>query len=67
MREIITDIEKLSVRADEINPKEDQDKVKEIILDLKTLIRNQNLRGLSAPQIGENVRIVAIAYTKDVK
>ena len=67
MREIITDIEKLSVRADEINPKEDQDKVKEIILDLKTIIRNQNLRGLSAPQIGENVRIVAIAYTKDVK
>ena len=66
-REIITDLDQLSLRAEEINPKEESDRVKSIILNMKTVVRNKDLRGLSAPQIGENVRIVLINYRNDIK
>ena len=66
-REIITDLEQLSVRAEEINPKEEGDRVKNIILDMKALIRKNDLRGLAAPQIGENVRIVLVNFKNDIK
>ena len=66
-REIITDLDQLSIRAEEINPKEDGDRVKSIILDMKTFIRDHDLRGLAAPQIGENVRIVLINFKNDIK
>ena len=66
-RTIITDLEKLSKRAGEINPEESKQEIKDIILELKLLIKEQNLRGLSAPQIGEGYRVVAIQYPKEVK
>lgn len=62
---IITDIEKLDVRSDEINPLKEGRKCQEIILKLKNEIRENNLDALTAPQIGENVRIMCIKFDKN--
>lgn len=66
-RKIITDLDLLSKRAEDINPEKEQDRVKQIILDLKAVIYNNDLAGLSAPQMGENVRIVALKFKNNVK
>lgn len=62
--EIITDIEKLGVRSDEIDVRKGGKKVQEIVLALKNTIRDNNLLGLSAPQIGEPYRIFCLAFDK---
>ena len=60
---IITDLEKLSVRAEEVNPEEPVKKVSSVINDIKrTLKANKNLVALSAPQLGYNKRIFCIKF-----
>ena len=60
--EIITDLEKLGVRSDEIDVRKGGKKVQEIVLALKNTIREKGLVGLSAPQIGEPYRIFCLAF-----
>lgn len=66
-RKIITDLDQLSRRAEEINPEDEKERVKSVILDMKNVLRHNELRGLSAPQIGENIRIVLIKFKNDIK
>ena len=65
--EIITDLEKLGDRAEEVDVKKDNKTVKEIVLELKKTIRENNLTSLSAPQIGYNKRIFVINYNGDLR
>ena len=65
--EIITDIEKLGVRADEVDVKKENGSVREIVLALKKEIRERNLTGLSAPQIGFDKRVFVINYNGDLR
>lgn len=66
MKEIITDLEKLSARADEIRDiRKCSKEVQEIVLELKDTIREKNLKALSAPQIGYNKRIFVIRFGKN--
>ena len=60
--EIITDVEKLSDRAVEINVAKAGKELQKIVLELKNCIREKNLVGLSAPQIGEPYRIFCLAF-----
>lgn len=62
MAEIITDYEKLSVRADEIDTTKQNAEMRKIIVALKETIRETKVLGLSAPQIGYNARIVVVNY-----
>lgn len=66
MSEIITDIEKLMTRADEVNVKVEKADVRKIIVDLKNTIMENDLRGLAANQIGYNKRIICIRYTNEI-
>lgn len=60
---IITDKQKLSERAYEVNPDEPIKNVKSIINDVKrTLKDNKNLVALCAPQIGYSKRIFCIKF-----
>lgn len=67
-KKIVTNLDKLSIRADETDVKGDFKKVEEIIADLKdTLDKNPNLVCLSAPQIGYPERIFAIRFSDGVR
>ena len=67
MKEIITDIEKLGDTAEVINPTKENALMREIILELKEVVREKNLVGLSAPQIGYNKRIFVINFKGDLR
>lgn len=67
MSEIITDVEQLSLRAEEIDPRKDNELVRQTVLKLKDTIREHNLTGLSAPQIGINKRIIVINFNGDLR
>lgn len=62
IREIITDIEKLGSRADEIDIKKGT-LVREITHALKDTIRGKNLKSLSAPVIGYPYRIFCLNFS----
>lgn len=62
MREIITDEAQLGFRCDEIDVKKDNKIMREIILELKNVMREKNLPSLSANQLGYDKRIFCIAY-----
>ena len=64
VKEIITDLEKFSDRADEIDIKEDKALVNTIINDLKDTLIENDLKILAAPQIGYPYRIIIIRYQK---
>lgn len=64
MAEIITDIEKLSDRAEEVNIRKEGAENSRIIIEMKTTIRENGLTTLSAPQIGYNKRIVCVSFDK---
>lgn len=68
MEKIITDLEILCNRSDEIDVKKENEKVRDIILKLKDTIRENEIVALSAPQIGENKRIFCLAFNnkKDI-
>ena len=65
--DIITDIEKLSFRADEIDVRKENDKVREITVALKNTIREKNIVSLSANQIGFDKRIFVINFSGDLR
>lgn len=69
MEKIITDAEQLSVRSDEIDVRKDSLTVQDIVLKLKNTIRENNLLGLSAPQIGKYKRIFCLSFDggKDIR
>ena len=65
--DIITDVEKLSVRADEVDVRKDNNTTREITVALKNTIRENNLLSLSAPQIGYDKRIFVINFNGDLR
>ena len=66
-KEIITDSEKLSARAEEVDTVKDNASVRQTVIDLKNTIREKNIVALSAPQIGENKRIFVINFNGDLR
>lgn len=67
MTEIITDYEKLCERADEIDTVKQSKEMRSIIIDLKHTVKENNLLGLAANQIGQNKRIIVINYNGDIR
>ena len=68
VKEIITDVEQLSERCDEIDTRKENQLMREIILDLKqTLRENPTGVGLSANQIGYDKRIFVINFNGDIR
>ena len=62
--EYVTDLDELSQSSVEIDVKKDGVKMREIILELKKRMEEDNLTALSAPQIGEKYRIFCIKFIK---
>ena len=68
VKEIITDLEKLSDRCDEIDVRKENQLMRDIILDLKqTLRENPTGVGLAANQIGYDKRIFIINFNGDIR
>lgn len=68
MKEIITDLEKLSDRCDEIDIRKENNLMREIILELKSTLReSKGGVGLAAPQIGYDKRIFVINFNGDLR
>ena len=69
VKEIITDYEKLSERADEFNLEKGNKEAQEIILALKNTIRSlgDTVTGLSANQIGYDKRIICLNFNGEIK
>ena len=67
--EIITDIDKLGNRSNEIDVRKQGQEMRDTILALKNTIREKNLLALSAPQIGKPYRIFCMAFDggKDIR
>lgn len=65
---IITDIEQLSNRCDEVlDLRKESKEVQRIILALKDTIREQHLTGLAANQLGFDKRIMVVAFGDDLR
>lgn len=64
---IIEDIEVLSERADELDIRHENQKMRETILELKRIIKEKNLTHLTAPQIGVNLRLFVINFNGQMK
>ena len=62
--EIITDIDKLGSRAEEIDARKQGQLVQEITRALKTTIREKGIFSLSAPAIGYPYRVFCVAFDK---
>lgn len=67
VKEIVTDIEQLSVVSDEIDCKKENKLLREIILDLKDTIRDKELLCLTAIQIGYDKRVVVMNFGGTLK
>lgn len=65
--EIVTNLEELSVRSEEVNIKKENQEVRDTIISLKNKVRDENLVGLAAPQIGVKKRIFVINFKGDVR
>lgn len=66
--ELVTDLEVLQDRADEIDADSDNKQVKKIIKKLKDfLVANPECPGISAPQLGFKHRIICINFNKDIR
>ena len=62
-KEIITDLDKLGIRSDEVDIIKENKEVREIVNFLKrTLKKTDGMKALSAPVIGYNKRIFCIKY-----
>lgn len=62
VKEIITDLDKLGVRSDEISVRKDGEKFRAVLMDLKDTIIDKELPALSAPQIGFPIRVFTINF-----
>ena len=69
MKEIITDIDKLNETGicDVIDTRKENELLREIIVNLKEVVRSQNLPSLSAPQLGYDKRVFVINYNGDIR
>ena len=69
MKEIITDIDKLNEIGicDVIDTRKENELLREIIVNLKEVVRSQNLSSLSAPQLGYDKRVFVINYNGDIR
>ena len=67
MKEIITDYAVLSNRCDEIDIRKEGREAQEIVRELKAVVREKNLTGLSACQIGYDKRILVINFNGDIR
>lgn len=68
MKEIVTDVEKLSVRCEEIDIRKENALMREIIVELKDTLRASKTGvGLSANQIGYDKRIFVINFNGDIR
>lgn len=67
MAEIIKDIQVLGKRADEIDIKKNNAEARKIVIELKNTIRENDLKSLSAPQIGYNKRIFVLNFSGDLR
>ena len=67
MCEIITDLDKISDRSDEVNTLKTNKEIRDIILKLKHIIKEKQLTSLSAPQIGYNKRLFCINFNNDIR
>ena len=69
MKEIITDIDKLNEIGicDVIDTRKENELLREIIVNLKEVVRSQNLPSLSAPQLGYDKRVFVINYNGDIR
>lgn len=65
MKKIITDARKLDYMSETIDLRKEGQLARQVILELKEVIRKKNLNALSAPQIGYSKRIFCIKYGKD--
>lgn len=65
--DIITDIEKLSIRTDELDVRKENKEVRDITVALKNAVREHNLTSLSANQIGFDKRIFVINFSGDIR
>lgn len=66
-KRIITNLEVLSERADEIDCLKENAIVRETTLNLKQTIQDNNLTYLTAPQIGVKKRIMCINFNGDIR
>lgn len=57
------DLDKLSVSSDEVDVTSDSEKVKETVEELKYRMSKDNLIALSAPQVGNFIRVFCIKFT----
>lgn len=62
IKEIITDEEALDGRCSEIDPKKQGKLLQEIILSLKSTMREKNVVSLTAPQIGYKNRVFCVKF-----
>lgn len=67
IKEIVLEEEKLTVRCDEIDPRTENKLMRQIIVDLKDAIREKNLVGLAANQIGYDKRIFVINFNGELR
>jgi len=68
IKEIVTDLEKLSNRCDEVDVRKNNEAVRETVVELKqTLRESKNGVGLAAPQIGKKERIFVINFNGDIR
>ena len=67
VKEFLFDEEALSQRSDELNVRKENQLVKSVVLDLKFTIREHNLFGLCAPQIGIFKRIIVLNFNGDLR
>lgn len=64
MLEIITDESLLCDRAEEIDTRKQNKEMRETIIELKAIVREKNIKCLTAPQIGKPYRIMVINFDK---
>ena len=62
VKEIVTDVNQLSIFCDAIDPRKEGKLLQEIVLALKATMREKGLLSLSAPQIGYSRRVFCIRF-----
>lgn len=65
--EITNDFDILSYRCDEVDIRKENAIIREIILNLKKVIREKNLVSLAAPQLSYTKRIFCINFSGDIR
>ena len=67
MKDIVKDIDKLAQRSDEVDIRKQNELVRATIVDLKEIVRKNNLTYLTAPQIDVFARIFVINFNGSLR